>query len=596
MLNFDEFILQSEDPRKKSFHFFYRSYVDYVNAQCRKLNQRHTRLSLKTQLGVYEQVLAELNKADERKEAQIAATESSTEAMKSSKEATNAAATMIRSSLKYTAASHLGMSHSLLGSHMISGKSNTFGTLEMLKRANESSDDDFERPPSISAAKKRKPEHQSTTDPWADLEKASTSLHNGERGVHLPKIPTNLPPNHLLLFKIAHGYLTEANGPFKKVTDAVNLKDALIRGLSWIRGLNMDRIQLKANPDPTHGLRIGSGSGRGVAMSCILNLRSPSAPANFPARFVAKATDDCYEDGYDSNVLVSKCFAGMTDVFNAEGVLGLRDAAEDMKAVYKKQRQACDSPVRSLEEKLMDVIEIACDLVSEKQFEEPRAEADTLHIWLKIFEKLLPARLRMKTGESVLTCSKPGMQQKDEDIMGRKVDLKFLFDGIEVAVIEFKSASQAKGAVAKQSRKSLRLGKNILQSLEALGVEDAYVVCGDVAGFMGSFTKVMCFEDIYVAGKITDTIVTLPTTKHTLLKFLEGKPVSVLLNFLNYLDDLGSRAIDAREAAAVLADEEEFEQQIEYRKPIVLKEKKSFQQSVVHSPTLKSGQPRRRKE
>ncbi|KAF9161789.1 hypothetical protein BGX20_001983 [Mortierella sp. AD010] len=550
MLNFDEFILQSEDPRKKSFHFFYRSYVDYVNAQCRKLNQRHTRLSLKTQLGVYEQVLAELNKADERKEAQIAATESSTEAMKSSKEATNAAATMIRSSLKYTAASHLGMSHSLLGSHMISGKSNTFGTLEMLKRANESSDDDFERPPSISAAKKRKPEHQSTTDPWADLEKASTSLHNGERGVHLPKIPTNLPPNHLLLFKIAHGYLTEANGPFKKVTDAVNLKDAL----------------------------------------------SPSAPANFPARFVAKATDDCYEDGYDSNVLVSKCFAGMTDVFNAEGVLGLRDAAEDMKAVYKKQRQACDSPVRSLEEKLMDVIEIACDLVSEKQFEEPRAEADTLHIWLKIFEKLLPARLRMKTGESVLTCSKPGMQQKDEDIMGRKVDLKFLFDGIEVAVIEFKSASQAKGAVAKQSRKSLRLGKNILQSLEALGVEDAYVVCGDVAGFMGSFTKVMCFEDIYVAGKITDTIVTLPTTKHTLLKFLEGKPVSVLLNFLNYLDDLGSRAIDAREAAAVLADEEEFEQQIEYRKPIVLKEKKSFQQSVVHSPTLKSGQPRRRKE
>ncbi|KAF9991723.1 hypothetical protein BGZ79_004080 [Entomortierella chlamydospora] len=536
MLNFDEFILQSEDPRKKSFHSFYRSYVDYVNVQCRKLNQRPSHLSMKTQLEMYERVVAELNKADERKMAQSAAT-------KSSEEVTDAVATMIRSSLKYTTASHLG-------SHVISGKSKAFGILEMLKRANESSDDDFERLSLIPTAKKRKPEHQSTTDPWEDLEKASTSLHNGERGVHLPKIPTNLPSNHLLLFKIAHGCLTEANGPFKKVTDAVNLKDAL----------------------------------------------SPLAPTYFPAGFVAKATDDCYEDGYDNNVLISRCFAGMTDVFNAEGVLGLRDAAEDMKAVYKKQRRARDSPVRSLEEKLMDVIEIACDLVSEKQFEEPRAEADTLHIWLKIFEKLLPARLRMKTGESVLTCSKPGMQQRDEDMMGRKVDLKFLFDGIEVAVIEFKSASQAKGAVAKQSRKSLRLGKNILQGLEALGVEDTYVVCGDVAGFMGSFTKIMCFEDIYVAGKITDTIVTLPTTKHTLLKFLEGKPVSVLLNFLNYLDDLGSRAIDAREAAVVLADEEEFEQQIEYRKPTILKEKKSFQQSVVHSPTLRSEQLRRRKE
>ncbi|KAF9189221.1 hypothetical protein BGZ51_009744 [Haplosporangium sp. Z 767] len=522
MLNFNEFILLSEDPREKSFHSFYRSYVEYVGAQCRKLKQHPPHLSMQTQLKVYQRVVAELNEAEKRKKAQRAAAATSVEV-------TDAVATMISSSVKYTTASHL----------------------EMLKRANESSDDDFEQLPSIPIAKKKKQEPQSTIDPWADLEKASTSLHNGERGIRLPKVPTNLPSNHSLLFKIAHQCLTAANGPFKKVTDTVNLKDAL------------------------------------VAMSCILNLRSPSAPTHFPASFVAKATDGCYEDGYDRNELVSRCFAGMTDILKAEGVLGLRDAAENKKAVYRKERQARESAVRSQEEKLMDIIEIACDLVSEKLFEEPHAEADTLHIWLKIFEKLLPVRLRMRTGESALTCSKPRMQQKDEDAMRRKVDLKFLYDSIEIAVIEFKSASQAKGAVAKQSRKSLRLGKSIIQNLEALGVEDAYVVCGDVAGFMGSFTKIMSFEDIYVAGKITDTIIALPTTKHTLLKFLDGKSVSVLLNFLNYLDDLGSRAIDASEAAAVLADEDKFEQQIEHRKPIAFTEKKTFQQSVIYTPTMK---------
>ncbi|KAG0305900.1 hypothetical protein BGZ99_001945 [Dissophora globulifera] len=370
---------------------------------------------MQTQLKVYEQVVADLDDIEKRKKAQRAATAVSAEV-------TDAVATMVSGSVKHMTVSHL----------------------DSLKRANMSSDDDFENPPSVS--KKNKQELQPAIDPWANLEKASISLHNGERGVRLPKVPANLPSNHLLLFKIAHQCLTAANGPLKKVTDAVNLKDAL------------------------------------VAMSCILNLRSPTATTHFPASFVAKATDGCYEDGYDRNELVSRCFAGMTDIFKAEGVLGLRYAAEDKKAVYRKERQAGGSLVRSQEEKLMDIIEIACDLVSEKQFEEPHAEADTLHIWLKILEKLLPIRLRMKTGESVLTCSKPGLQQKDDDMMGRKVDLKFTVDGIEVAVIEFKSASQAKGAVTKQSRKSLRLGKSIQQSLETLGVEDAYVVCGDVAG------------------------------------------------------------------------------------------------------------------
>jgi len=56
---------------------------------------------------------------------------------------------------------------------------------------------------------------------------------------------------------------------------------------------------------------------------------------------------------------------------------------------------------------------------------------------------------------------------------------------------------------------------------------------------------------------------------------------------LNYLDELGSKAIDASEAAAVLADAEKFEQQIEHRKPTAFTGEKTFQQSVIYTPTKK---------
>ncbi|KAI8347438.1 hypothetical protein B0O80DRAFT_502767 [Mortierella sp. GBAus27b] len=144
-----------------------------------------------------------------------------------------------------------------------------------------------------------------------------------------------------------------------------------------------------------------------VAMSCILNLRSSTAIDYFPAGLVAKASDECYEEGFDHDELVPKLSSQRISV--------------------------------SLTELSMEL-------------------------------------------------------------------LKFLYDGVELAVIEFKSQSESKSAVAKQFRKSLKLGKNIHQTLEGLGAKDFSTLCGDVVGFMGSFTRIMRLEDIYVAGKVTDTI------------------------------------------------------------------------------------------
>ncbi|KAG0219812.1 hypothetical protein BGX33_000657 [Mortierella sp. NVP41] len=522
MLSFEEYILHSDDPLKTTFNAFHRSYCEYVRNQCKKSKTRPPHMSMQSHLNVYNRVIDKLNEEEKCNKAQRTAIAISTKV-------TDAVSTMINSSVEYVTATHL----------------------ETLKRAKESSDDDFEKPPSYPTKKKNKQGSQSTVDLWTNLERASTSLHNGDRNIRIPKVPPNLPPNHARLFQVARSCLVEANGPQKKPTDIVFLKDAL------------------------------------VAMSCILNLRSPSTTAYFPPSFIAEATDGCYEDEFDQNELVSRCFAGLAELCRAKGVLSLRDAVEDRKAEYRKKRQTGQLSVRSREEKLFDIVEIACDLVLEKPFVEPLTEADSVHTWLKIFEKLLPERLKMKTGETVLSCTKPGQEQKDEDMNGRKVDLKFLFEGIEVAVIEFKSPSQTKGAVAKQSRKSLRLGKSVLQHLDELGVEDASVICGDVSGLMGSFTKIMRFDDIFVAGKITETVVTLPKTKQALVKFLDGRSISVLLNFAEYIDDLGARAVDARESAAVLDDEEKFELQMEYRKATAHKENRTFQNTIKFSPTSK---------
>jgi hypothetical protein len=56
--------------------------------------------------------------------------------------------------------------------------------------------------------------------------------------------------------------------------------------------------------------------------------------------------------------MVTRCFAGLDHILKTEGVLGLRDAAEDRKAGYRQERQASRSEVRSQEEKLMDIITI----------------------------------------------------------------------------------------------------------------------------------------------------------------------------------------------------------------------------------------------
>ncbi|GJJ68360.1 hypothetical protein EMPS_00706 [Entomortierella parvispora] len=478
-----------------------------------------------TLLPVYERVRAELIDADRRELEERTA-------ISASADATKAAGAMVSGSVKAIAESHLrSLKRPTGASH----------------ESDPNSDDDFQQPSSASPKKNRQ-ESSPAVDPWLGLQQAARQLQSGQRGIRIPMMPGNLSDNHRRLYNIAHRCLNDANGPLKTDRDAINIKDAL------------------------------------VAMSCILNLRSARSDV-FPPAFVASATDQCYEISFHRHELVETCFDGLVEILNEKGVLGLRDAVEEKKIIYMKERQGLHTGTRSQEEKLMDIITIACDLVSEKLFEEPHGEADTLHLWLKIFEKLLPVGtgLTMKTGESMLTCTRPD-DKEEEDMNGRKVDLKFLYSGIEVAVVEFKSASQPRGMVAKQFRKSIRLGKNIHQSLAALGVEDGHVICGDISGFMGSFTKIRTFEDIYVAGKVTDTIVSLPTSRKMLSRFLDGTAVAVLMNFVDYLEVLGSNALDIKETASVLANEERFELQIEHRKPAAFVQQKTFRDTIIHSP------------
>ncbi|KAF9345931.1 hypothetical protein BGX34_004364 [Mortierella sp. NVP85] len=227
MQSFTDFIKQAKDRRKGTFQTQFRSYSESHGDHYKKLKQRPPHLSFQKHLQEYTKTVADLEEAERREKADKAAT-------RTSEKVTDAVTTMIDGTLNHITSSHI----------------------RSLKRPNDrqasesSNDDDFEQP--ASARKKTKKDAQSTVDPWMALEQACIRLHNGERGVSLPHVPTDLPSNHLQLFRIAHQCLADANGPLKKDTDMINLKDAIAAFVSYCDNtFTSRRINAGLNYDST---------------------------------------------------------------------------------------------------------------------------------------------------------------------------------------------------------------------------------------------------------------------------------------------------------------------------------------------------------
>ncbi|KAF9402656.1 hypothetical protein BGZ76_007273, partial [Entomortierella beljakovae] len=88
---------------------------------------------------------------------------------------------------------------------------------------------------------------------------------------------------------------------------------------------------------------------------------------------------------------------------------------------------------------------------------------------------------------------------------GRKVDCLFIFDGIEISNIVFKSPEICEKGLAIQNCKNIRLARCIQES--HIGI-----------GFSGIFYQVKPMGDIAIARKTTSTVVQIPRTAEIVMQ------------------------------------------------------------------------------
>ncbi|KAF9164825.1 hypothetical protein BGX20_000811 [Mortierella sp. AD010] len=127
--------------------------------------------------------------------------------------------------------------------------------------------------------------------------------------------------------------------------------------------------------------------------------------------------------------------------------------------------------VPSLWEPVLDVIEHLCKLVIRPSFGPMSvSEGDVVAEWKTVFNILLGgSNVFMKCGECVSESSKSVKAILDEEFddfgkFGRKVDLIFCADGLELANCEFKIADATDMDVKIQNRKNIRLNRAIMES------------------------------------------------------------------------------------------------------------------------------------
>ncbi|KAF9410723.1 hypothetical protein BGZ76_005479, partial [Entomortierella beljakovae] len=184
------------------------------------------------------------------------------------------------------------------------------------------------------------------------------------------------------------------------------------------------------------------------------------------------------------------------------------------------------------------------------------SESDVVGEWKALFNILLGGtNVHMRrhelimvfeiSGECVSESSKEVKAILDEEFddfgkFGRKVDLTFLANGIELANCEFKITDTPDAEVELQNKKNIRLNRAIMESHKTSCGKRLDLMFMDVQGWNGSLFSLHSFEDIFVSKYLTT--VELPRSKSGLKKFLCGDDLEVLLTFLDHLkkiaDDL----------------------------------------------------------
>ncbi|KAI7826609.1 hypothetical protein BC939DRAFT_114213 [Gamsiella multidivaricata] len=396
-------------------------------------------------------------------------------------------------------------------------------------------------------------------DWWIKLGLVVKTLNGGEDTAIPSQIPSELSKTHKALFKVARDCMQAFQAAPKKKRDQVLLKDAM------------------------------------VALSCTANLHSPKVGAYFEDDFLARAFNACMDSEIDHHEDLVRWLAPLREIARSGDASDVRDEALFKNAeLTRERRRICALGARSLHEKVLDIVQQMCALVIERPFGDSPSETDALIAWANVYKTLLPTGITISTGETWLRATLPVHSELAAELGteageggGRRVDMRFLYNDIEVSNVELKARSRKTSERATQTRKNLRLARCIQRELERLGVPTPEILFADVSGYMGIFSKVVKLDDIYVAGRVTDQVVTLPTSMYTLRQFLEGSSLSVIINFLSHLERLGMAAWDAAAAKEASDSESDFVEDVEYDVDESYPTEKRFEDNILLTPKKK---------
>ncbi|KAF9391939.1 hypothetical protein BGX21_011121 [Mortierella sp. AD011] len=205
-----------------------------------------------------------------------------------------------------------------------------------------------------------------------------------------------------------------------------------------------------------------------VALSCTLNLGCQELSSYFDSKFLSLASD-AYEFTLPENK--TRCILQpLVEILERHDVNFLRKKVRILMGTYTEMEERNEA-VPSLWEPVLDVIEHLCKLVIRPSFGPMSvSEGDVVAEWKTVFNILLGgSNVFMKCGECVSESSKSVKAILDEEFddfgkFGRKVDLIFCADGLELANCEFKIADATDMDVKIQNRKNIRLNRAIMES------------------------------------------------------------------------------------------------------------------------------------
>lgn len=187
-------------------------------------------------------------------------------------------------------------------------------------------------------------------------------------------------------------------------------------------------------------------------------------------------------------------------------------------------------------------------------------EANFVSIWEGVFDFLLHGSdITVLSGEAVSNCTKRLRRiikstAKEDPDFGRKVDLLFYVDRLELGNVEVKHQKTSNMDVKLQHLKNIRINRAIMEGQHQICGTRSAIEFMDVKGWDASLFALYPFGDIYVSKHVNT--ISLPTTEAGMMTFLSDDDKTRSLDYLTaYVDHLNESTESLRKKSDRLAHE-----------------------------------------